>query len=296
MESEQQVYVSEYLKNTNRGANVFEKLSNHLKDRLKEIPGNKNEWCRDYMPIRGANGKFIQFKYQPSYIVGKTTYEKTVPTNLSETLKELGIQVDETSDIILDGGAIDIFKDIAIISDRAVSENSSVWKDGKPVVLDEIKRLLGLKRLIVIPTDPWDITGHADGTVRIIDKNRVLVNDLSAMLAKGKNEWTTLEYDRCARWVENLDRTLVSAGFEIVRFPCSFDPNGGAWSAWGVYLNFLLLEDMIIMPWFEGEEINNESAKAKLSVLFNRPVHGVYADDLSEWGGIINCCTWEHYI
>ena len=294
MESNQNVYVSEFLKNTYRGALVFERLSEILGDRLKEIPGNKNEWCRDYMPIQGSNGNLVRFKYQPSYIVGKTTYEKTVPTNLQSSLKELGIPVDEESEIVLDGGAIDIHGDMAIITDRVVSENSSVWMDGKPVVLDEIKRLLGLKKLIVIPTDPWDITGHADGTIRIVDENRVLVNDHSDMLEKGKNDWTPLEHKKCVRWIKHLEQTLVNAGFKIERMPSAFVPNGSAWSARGVYLNFLLLEDMIIMPWFEGEETNNESAQAKLSELFNRPVHGVYADDLSEWGGIINCCTWQH--
>ena len=293
MKSRQQVYVSEYLKNTNRGALVFERLSEILGDRLKEIHGNKNEWCRDYMPIRGANGKLVQFRYQPSYVVGKTTYEKTVPTNLPASLKELGIQIDEESEIILDGGAIDIHGDIAIITDRVISENSSEWKNGKPVILDEIKRILGLEKLIVIPTDPWDITGHADGTVRIVNENRVLVNYLSDMLVKGKSKWTSLEYDTFTRWIEHLDRTLVNAGFKIERMPCSFEPNGSSWSAWGVYLNFLLLDDILIMPWFEGEKKNNERVQSELSQLYNRPVHGVYADQLSEWGGIVNCVTWQ---
>ena len=293
MKSRQQVYVSEYLKNTNRGALVFERLSEILGDRLKEIHGNKNEWCRDYMPIRGANGKLVQFRYQPSYVVGKTTYEKTVPTNLPASLKELGIQIDEESEIILDGGAIDIHGDIAIITDRVISENSSEWKNGKPVILDEIKRILGLEKLIVIPTDPWDITGHADGTVRIVNENRVLVNYLSDMLVKGKSKWTSLEYDTFTRWIEHLDRTLVNAGFKIERMPCSFEPNGSSWSAWGVYLNFLLLDDILIMPWFEGEKKNNERVQSELSQLYNRPVHGVYADELSEWGGIVNCVTWQ---
>ena len=295
MESKQRVYVSEYLKNTDRGEPVFKGLSKHLKNRLREIPGNKNEWCRDYMPIRGANGKLVQFKYQPSYIVGKTTYEKTVPTNLSETLKELGIIVDEESDIVLDGGAIDVYKDMAIITDRVISENSSQWKDGKPVVLDEIKRLLGLKKLIVIPTDPWDITGHADGTVRIVDENRVLVNDLTDMLVEGKSEWTPLEYEKCSRWIKHLELTLVNAGFRIERLPCSFDPNGGVWSARGVYLNFLLHDDMLIVPFFKDQRKTNKKVQSQLYELYNRPVHGVKADKLSEWGGIINCCTWQYY-
>ena len=298
MKNRQQVYVSEFLKNTNRGAPVFKRLSEILGDRLKEIPGNKNEWCRDYMPIRGTKGKLVQFKYQPSYVVGKTTYEKTVPTNLPETLKELGIQVDEESEIVLDGGAIDICGDFAIVTDRVIFENSSVWTDGQPVVLDEIKRLLGLEKMIVIPTDPWDFTGHADGTVRIIDENRILVNDLSGMLKKGKTEWTPLEYEKCCRWMEHFEKTLINAGFEIERLPCSFDPNGSSWSAWGVYLNFLLLDDMIFMPWFEGEEKNNARAQSRLSELYKIPVHvvhGTYADELSEWGGIINCATWQHF-
>ena len=56
------VYVSNYLRKTNRGKpvyNEFKKLEAEGRLTLKEIPDNKNEWCRDYMPVKAADGKLI---------------------------------------------------------------------------------------------------------------------------------------------------------------------------------------------------------------------------------------------
>lgn len=35
------------------------------------LKGTKDIWCRDYMPVQTESGKFIQFKYNPSYLKGK---------------------------------------------------------------------------------------------------------------------------------------------------------------------------------------------------------------------------------
>src|SRR5687767_11280303 len=105
------VYISEYLNKIKRGKPVFnelKKLAKEGKIDLKEIPLNKNEWCRDYMPVRGSDGRYTLFRYMPSYHIGYPTYESTIPDQ-KEILRAINLTYEDASEIILDGGAIEIF-------------------------------------------------------------------------------------------------------------------------------------------------------------------------------------------
>lgn len=293
METKQNVIVSQSLRWKNHGKPVFEQLQQVLGERLKVLPIS-NEWCRDYLPVKGAHGKHVLFKYAPTYLIGDETHEKTIPLNLPSTLNKLGIAF-EISEVVLDGGGIIMHGDTAIVTDRVISENSTVWYEGRPEVLKDIRDLLGLKQLIVVPADPFDITGHADGTVRFIDGKTVLINDPRKILGVLEKGDSIHQSEMYKRWLKNLEQTLKDAGFEIERLPSLMHLEEKPNSAWGIYLNFLLLDDMLIMPFFKGEKKTNEMVRSQLESLYNRPVRGVYSDNLSIEGGIINCCTWEHY-
>lgn len=45
----------------------------------------------------------------------------------------------------------------------------------------------------------------------------------------------------------------------------------------------------------ENHDVTNNKAKTMLEKLYNKTVHGIYADGLSREDGIINCCTWQYY-
>ena len=291
---EQVIYVSEHLKNTVRGQPVYLALKKILNDRLKIIKNNKNEWCRDYMPVKALDGTLVLFHYMPSYLLGSKTNEKTIP-NQKLICNDLGIEFKDCSSIILDGGAIDIYKKKGMISDRVISENCSAWGYDKPIVIEKIRTALKLFELIVVPADPFDFTGHVDGMVRFINENTVLVNDNTGMDSKMKgNDVSPFDRKRYENWKRNFNETLSSAGLKMVKLPYAADQNLDDVSAKGVYMNFLLLKDMVILPTFSNQSNLNTEAKRILKKEFNRNVFSIEADMLSEWGGIINCVTWQN--
>ena len=93
-------------------------------------------------------------------------------------------------------------------------------------------------------------------------------------------------------WKKAFDTTLIDAGLKVETLTSAFHLNRKASSARGVYLNFLLLDDLILVPSFSGLEKENLEAKQKLEQLYKRKVIAVEADALSEEGGVINCVTW----
>ena len=183
------VFISAYLKDDKNkngefyGGEVYEALHDIEGLEIVEIQNHKkNVWCRDYMPVKRADGKLVQFTYKPGYMQGMIKYENNFPepAEIAKELKGKGVDAEIiSSQIVLDGGAIDVLGDQAIVSDRVFRDNQNM----KPMdILKEIKKKLNLKKLIVIPQDPYDVFGHVDGLTRFIDYDRVLINDLSGLL------------------------------------------------------------------------------------------------------------------
>lgn len=289
----EKLYISGHLINTDRGNGIVKKLyeiqSLGIYDfEIIQIPPlfhAKNEWCRDYMPVKGANGINVLFKYTPSYLMGFDSYEKTIPPQV-QLCDELHIKFVQ-SEIIMDGGAIEIYGRKAIISDRVLQENTTAWKQGQALIFDQIKECLGLDEIIVVPEYPFDEFGHVDGMVRFINENSVLVNDLSKddEIMEGESLY---EQNRYNTWKQNFTNSLANAGLKTNPLICIADGE----TAKGVYINFLRLKTCIIMPTFNDTE-NDNLAKSQLEQALNLPVVTVEATKLAEKGGIINCATWN---
>jgi len=81
------------------------------------------------------------------------------------------------SDLVVDGGNIVRLKNRIICTDKIYSENKK-WSE--LAVRAELRRCLEVDEIIVIPCEPYDIIGHADGMVQFIDDKTVLLNDYDA--------------------------------------------------------------------------------------------------------------------
>ena len=129
------------------------------------ITGANDLWCRDFMPIQIAANKFVQFVYDPTYYHHKdyrhlqTDINKLSYVPAGEIIK---------SDIVLDGGNINHFKKTAIVSDRIFKDNPGYEK---VELINELTNLLELNKLVIIPSVPYDITGHSDGMVKFINED-----------------------------------------------------------------------------------------------------------------------------
>jgi len=296
----QRLYISESLENTDKGRNVAKELKtlgsdSSLEMEVSVIPNllnRKNEWCRDYMPVKAADGTLILFRYYPSYLRGSLSNLKTIPDqpylcdNLSLKYK--------VSEIILDGGAIEICEGSGIVSDRVFRDNYDVWKQDEKGLLLKLKDELRLSKLFVIPQHPYDFTGHVDGLVRFINKKKVLINDLSSEFRMMKGDKNLYRKKLIDQWYYSFKMSLNNAGLGWEELVCATDFDKPSSDAYGIYMNFLLLEKIVVVPGFESEL--DIKARDHLEYYYERKSITIQATELAKKGGILNCVTWQSFV
>lgn len=254
------------LKYSSSAKNLFPVLSN-CGEKFTLFDGAKDIWARDFMPVKTKSGKYVSFRYEPSYLAGDPQLRTNFKTDIAPSFKVDNLVY---TDINLDGGNV-VFspsKEKVIISDRVYSENPS-WH--KAELTAKLAKLLEAN-VIIIPSLKSDMTGHADGMVRFVNENTVVANaPLSPFGFETK-----------------VKKALQNHGIEVLDFPY-FDSNGD--SAIGCYLNFLETEQAIFLPVFSVDTDNKAVQTAKH--IFNKAIIPININEIAAAGGLLNCISWE---
>lgn len=271
----QMVYMSELL--TIRYPETCKRLTDILdKHNVKYVflKGTKDIWCRDYMPVQTESGKLIQFKYDPSYLKGKTEWEES-RSDVKEVCMANNIDA-QFSDINLDGGNVLICDGRAIITDRIFSENPD-WN--KESLIDELSKLLECE-IIIIPalrSKNEDFSGHADGMVRFVDRNTILGNKLS-------DEYKYIQ-EGMQKVIEKFDLRYIDIPFFVTK------DTEHPYSAIGIYLNYLEVNNLIVLPIF-GRDEDKQAVEIMQKTFPDRVIETIDYNDVAQEGGLLNCTTW----
>lgn len=232
------------------------------------IENTRDIWLRDFMPVRTRTGKYVSFRYEPSYIDDYPHLKTDFRQDISE---QLSLENVVYSDINLDGGNV-VFspsKTKAVISDRVFWENDNY---SSAELVQELEQLLEAQ-VIIIPSLRSDMTGHSDGMVRFVDENTAVGNASRSLFG--------LE--------AHIKATLRNHGIEVYDFPY-FDLKGD--SAVGCYLNFLDTEQHLFLPVFDADTDNDAIATAES--IFKKTVVPVNINEIAADGGVLNCISWEY--
>lgn len=249
----------------NEAAGLFAALE-HYGISYSLLDGAKDIWARDYLPVKTRSGRYVSFRYEPSYLNGRESIRTDFRRDIA---KRLGLPV-TYSDINLDGGNV-VFspsKARAIVSDRVFSENPGCSPEA---LLQALAELLEAE-LLIIPSLKSDMTGHADGMVRFLDEQTVLCN----------RPLSPYGFER------RVLRMLQAHGLRTVEFP--FAVAQGI-SAIGCYLNYLETDAVIFLPIFGIAPDGEAVAAAKR--IFPKRVEPVMLPRIAAAGGCLNCISWE---
>jgi agmatine deiminase len=235
------------------------------------LPQTKDIWAVDYMPVQVHRETFVQFRYDPDYLRGKKWI--STKTNPQKVTNCLGINTIQ-SRIVLDGGNLIKGKGWVILTNKIFDENPST---DRLVLLNELEKLFEVKP-IIIPREPYDFTGHADGIVRYYDEGTVLIN----RYRKDKND----------AFQKKLSQILKAENLNAIEVPYWPYDNTSYSSAKGIYINYLHMKDFVLVPVFGIPE--DGPALLMFEQLFpNSAIQTIDSNEVAVDGGVLNCITWN---
>ena len=232
---------------------------------LPRTESEKYIWVRDYMPIQLEKDLFLLYRYNPDYLQG---YRGYIP-QYKAICKGLGLNC-ITTDIVMDGGNVVPCGDKVIMTDKIFKENPHY---GREALVDALESLF-FAELVIIPWDRYEIFGHADGMVRYIDGDRVLLNnyiDTDPYLRKRLLDALTPHFQ-----VEELHYK----GPRISKFSWAF-------------LNYLQVKDCIFVPWLPIAE-HHEAQSRFIDLFPDKQIEFIGpCEDIIHAGGALHCVTWN---
>ena len=263
------VFVSDLL--GRRHPDVMAGLVSAIPRSLRTIPGTADVWCRDFMPVPVGPGRLVQFRYAPRYLRGFPHLRTVCAGRLA------GLHGYRRSRLVVDGGNVVRHGGTAVVTDRIYRENRRIER---PPLRERLRRELEVDRLIVIPEEPGDSLGHADGVLRLVDDRTALLNDYRRAIPA---------------YARRLDELLRRHGLALTR--CPYAPSDdvgrdGVPSARGVYVNFVQVAHTIVCPAYGLRE--DDRALAVLARCFPRHrIVPLRCDALAAEGGALHCVTWN---
>jgi agmatine deiminase len=238
------------------------------------ITGTRDIWCRDYMPVQVSESHFVQFKFYPEYLL-EPRYIRflTLPheINIDHPLEK------QFAGLAVDGGNVVKSCRQAILTDRVFDENTAYTK---AEIREKLAVSLVADRVHIIPQEPGDLSGHADGMVRFLSESDLLVSDYS-----------THSYS----WRNKYKRALQKTGLTLIPFPAVVldeKNKDGDYTARGCYINFAQIGNKILRPFFGLQE--DLLVEKEMKMLYpGCKIIPVESNEIAQGGGVLNCITWN---
>lgn len=232
----------------------------------ESLPGTNDLWCRDYMPIQLSDTRFVCYNYYPDYLRKRPADRKYI-TDPRAVCQALGLDAEYTG-IIIDGGNVVKAGNRIIMTEKVYAENPNY---ARRALWRELERLFGCE-LLFLPWDRAEKYGHADGIVKALADDAVLMTNYA-------------DFDR--DFAASLRKRLASVfHVETLRYP-GVRPDKRSWA----YINFLTVGKLLVVPQLgigqdalAMDQIREYYADCRVL-----PLH--CARSIAA-GGALNCMTW----
>jgi len=259
---------------------VWSEISDILKSNqcfFDLLPKTKDIWTRDYMPIQVSEKKHIEYRYDPNYLQGdsdeKETRElKTYPDIVCDTI---GLNT-KKSDIILDGGNLVKSSDCIILTDKIIWENRRTYS--KHNLIKTLHETFEVDKVVLIPWDEECEFGHADGMLRFINDETVLVSGVYEVADE--------------KLKKKIITSLKKANLNVEWIRCSAKKEKDQNIA---YINFLQTKDLMLVPRIKAPEDDiafEQISKFYSQYAMSNRIKQVDMSEIVKLGGALNCISW----
>lgn len=237
-------------------------------------------WIRDFHPFGIHDSEtdrtdYLAFRYQPKYLDQKKLL------NSAEINRQL-VGSPECSDLIIDGGNI-IHDGLGhiIMTERVLSDNNLSAAQLRTALSEYFE----VRKLLILPEEPGDLTGHADGSIQVLNPETVAINRYHR----------ETEVQRAYRLKV---ASIVSRHFSTVSIPSEqlLEILGeGFPSAWGSRLNWLRWHEKILLPAF-GNQRDAETSEILDRFHIAPVLVPIEAFELfTHFGGSLHCITAQYW-
>jgi agmatine deiminase len=259
-----------------------------------EIPSN-TFWIRDYF----SNGiyendvdslAFVDWYYnRPS-----RQLDNTLPVKLADSLGYETYEATQSPDRLLvhtggnymgDGLGTAFSSELVLDENADPSLNPNVYTEAEIDTL--MKRYMGIRRYIKMPTLPYDGIHHIDMHMKLLDEETLLVGEYPVGVSDGPQIESNLQ--------AVLAGHLSSFGtpYKVVRIPMPPDNNGRYPDQGGdyrTYTNAVFVNRTILLPVYE-ERYDTTALRIWREAMPGYRVVGIECDDMINLSGAIHCIT-----
>lgn len=265
--SNQKVFFSQHLTAYSCWTNIKQALEeNGIAYGL--LPNTKDIWARDYMPAY-SNGHYVSYVYNPDYLQNDKD-KKYITDNVEEVFDLSNDSVAKTK-LVIDGGNVIMCGDKIIMTDKIFAENSDFSKEE---VVAEIEKVFSAK-LVVIPWDKEEKFGHADGMVRYVSDNHVLINNYKDI----DPELRLKILDALSPYFSQISELEYGSAQRV--------------NSWA-HINYLQVNNLIFVPQLEIP--SDKLALEQISSIFpDSTIIPVEVKGIVKKGGALNCVSWNYF-
>ena len=248
-------------------------LAGELPDDVLLVGPMRDVWMRDFTPVLPARP--VLFRYSAAAQAGKQLDADWVQAGFTRYAKSTGLEF-RRSPYVLDGGnLVDDGDAKAIVTDRFLSDNGLA----KEQAVAALREVLGVKHVAILPADPEDRLGHADGMAAFIASNAIAVT----------------RYDEPFRTAVLGELRAAFPDVEIVEIesPAGGPPAADAafGSAHGLYVNAVATDRRVYVPTFGVPE--DAAALELFRARSDREVVPVDARKVAALGGSVRCLSGQ---
>lgn len=254
-------------------------LTQYHEVRALELP---DIWVRDFLPVQNMQtGKLYQLFFDPRYANYTPKFTAAIRKQVRGAFPHA-----KPCDVRMDGG------NIVLAPDKKQAfclEKQTVFHKSNPAqkkyVEQELKRALGVQKIVWLPQQKDDKIGHIDGYIQFLgdfltEGTIALYGELAiAPLLDGK--------------ATDILRGYAKAnGLDMCRLLCA--GNEEDWlSAKGLYINFLETSRAVFVPQFNLPEDDRVIDIMKKYTC--KPLVRIDCEHISQYGGAVHCLTREYH-
>ncbi len=272
------IYFSEKFKNQKIFQKTYKQIATILdayKIQYGFLPCTSDIWARDYMPIQVSKNEYIEYRYDPDYLQSVMYRNiKSYPDIICDAINCKTIK----TNIIIDGGNVIKSNNVVIMTDKIVKENARSYSPDE--LRDKLQDLFQVERIIFIPWDKNEYFGHADGMIRFIDNDNVVIN---GYIDYYSNNFKNQLYDALKK---NNINCCGKFNFTVKKQEVKKN-----WA----YINYLQTKDILLIPQLGIEE--DSQAMEQFNNLFpeyaeSNKIIPIDVVDIVAKGGALNCISW----